>query len=71
MLNTPVRNWFRVSSDTVVKGATLVPSLVLAELFYKFHSFTVEFLAFAATWGALAFAVKAVSRLNWKTTFKP
>lgn len=25
-------------------------SLVLAELFYKFHSFTLECLAFLATW---------------------
>lgn len=41
-----------VRTDTLVKLATLVPALVLAENFYKFHSFTVEFAAFAATWAA-------------------
>lgn len=29
---------------------TLLLSLVIAELFYKFHSFTLEVLAFLATW---------------------
>jgi hypothetical protein len=29
---------------------TLLVSLVIAELFYKFHSFTLEALAFLATW---------------------
>ena len=28
----------------------LVASFVIAELFYKFHSFTLECLAFLATW---------------------
>jgi hypothetical protein len=29
-------------------------SFVIAELFYKFHSFTLETLAFLATWYALS-----------------
>jgi hypothetical protein len=29
-------------------------SLVIAELFYKFHSFTLEVLAFLATWYVLS-----------------
>jgi hypothetical protein len=29
-------------------------SFVIAELFYKFHSFTLETLAFLATWTALS-----------------
>lgn len=29
---------------------TLVVSLLIAEFFYKFHSFTLECLAFLATW---------------------
>lgn len=29
-------------------------SLVIAELFYKFHSFTLETLAFLATWYVLS-----------------
>lgn len=31
-------------------------ALVLAEVFYKFHSFTLELLAFAATWCILSWA---------------
>ena len=31
----------------------LVGSLVIAELFYKFHSFTLESAAFLATWFVL------------------
>ena len=30
-------------------------SFLVAELFYKFHSFTLECLAFLATWYALSF----------------
>ena len=32
-------------------------SIVIAELFYKFHSFSLECLAFLATWGLLDFSV--------------
>lgn len=32
---------------------TLGASLIIAELFYKFHSFTMECLAFLATWYVL------------------
>jgi hypothetical protein len=27
-----------------------VPALILADIFYKFHSFTLECVAFLATW---------------------
>lgn len=37
-------------------------SLVTAELFYKFHSFTLEFFAFAATWYLLAAAQAKLRR---------
>jgi hypothetical protein len=33
--------------------AVILVSLVIAELFYKFHSFTLECLAFLATWYVL------------------
>lgn len=48
-------------------------ALVLAELFYKFHSFTLECLAFLATWyvlDALA-AVLLRDRLMVKTAPPP
>jgi hypothetical protein len=32
---------------------TVSASLIIAELFYKFHSFTLECMAFLATWFAL------------------
>lgn len=34
-------------------------SLVIAEVFYKFHSFTLECIAFLATW----YAIDALQRL--------
>ena len=38
-------------------------SLVIAELFYKFHSFTLECFAFLGTWYALDALLKALLRL--------
>ena len=42
---------------------SMVASLAIAELFYKFHSFTLEALAFLATWYALGSVVSVVTRL--------
>jgi hypothetical protein len=36
-----------------LQAPTLFVSFVIAELFYKFHSFTLECLAFLATWFVL------------------
>ena len=41
------------------QGPVLLISFVLAELFYKFHSFTLECVAFLATW----YVLDAASRL--------
>ena len=35
------------------QAPAIAGALVLAELFYKFHSFTLELLAFLATWFVL------------------
>jgi len=35
-------------------------SLVIAELFYKFHSFTLECTAFLATWYALSWLASRI-----------
>jgi hypothetical protein len=40
-------------------------SLLIAELFYKFHSFTLECIAFLATWYVLDGAITLLSRV-WK-----
>lgn len=40
-------------------------SLLIAELFYKFHSFTLEALAFLATWYAIsAISSRLLNRKN-------
>jgi hypothetical protein len=42
-----------------IQAPALIGALVIAEMFYKFHSFTLECLAFLATWGALDWMVNA------------
>jgi len=46
-----------ISREAVPAGV----ALVLAEVFYKFHSFTLELLAFAATWCGLSWAFGLVA----------
>jgi hypothetical protein len=48
---------------TLREGGALLIAFVIAEVFYKFHSFTLECAAFLATWyalGALASGVDAL-----------
>lgn len=40
----------------------ILVSLFVAELFYKFHSFTLECIAFLATWYILDAVVKFLSK---------
>ena len=46
----------------VAQAPALAASWLIAEMFYKFHSFTLELAAFLATWfvidGALSFAFR-------------
>lgn len=42
---------------------TLVASLLIAEFFYKFHSFTLECLAFLGTWYIIGGVVRWLSTL--------
>jgi hypothetical protein len=44
---------------------TLSLSLVIAEVFYKFHSFTLECLAFLATWYAIDLLFQLGKQLIW------
>jgi hypothetical protein len=39
-----------LNATTAVTLATLAVAFVIAEQFYKFHSFTLETIAFLATW---------------------
>jgi hypothetical protein len=43
-------------------------SLVIAETFYKFHSFTLECIAFLATWYLLDFAATSLASA-WNELF--
>lgn len=49
------------------QAPTLGGSLLVAELFYKFGSFSLEALAFLATWFVLDAALQAVARLRDET----
>jgi len=46
------------------QAPALLASFVIAELFYKFHSFTLECLAFLATWFVLD-AIVTTARNHW------
>lgn len=51
--NTGLRQWL------LVEAPSLTLSMIVAELFYKFHSFTLECMAFLVTW----FVVSYIARL--------
>jgi hypothetical protein len=42
------------------EAPAFLASFVIAEVFYKFHSFTLECAAFLATWYALSWAQSAL-----------
>jgi hypothetical protein len=42
-----------LNATTAVTLATLAVAFVIAEQFYKFHSFTLETITFLATWWVL------------------
>lgn len=51
-----------VRSLLVAEAPSLAISIVIAELFYKFHSFTLECIAFLATWAVVGLISNAVGR---------
>ena len=53
-------------TDLVIATLSLGSSIFLAEALYKFKSFTLECLAFLATWAILDFAFRGIARV-----FKP
>jgi hypothetical protein len=48
----------------VREAPAFVVSFLIAELFYKFHSFSLECLAFLATWYALSWVQSLVIRTD-------
>jgi hypothetical protein len=47
--------------QTLVAAPSLIAALLVTELFFKFGSFTLEFLGCCAVWGALYGAQSAVT----------
>ena len=44
------------------EGGSLMVSLFIAEIFYKFHSFTLECLGFLATWFVASYVTSLAQR---------
>ena len=61
-----------VSKGLLWKEApSLAISIVVAELFYKFHSFTLECLAFPLTWVAVSWSVNQLERVLRRDAIGP
>ena len=50
-----------VRQSLFAEAPSLAVSMVAAELFYRFHSFVFECLAFLATWVAVSYLVRLAS----------
>ncbi len=48
----------------LVEAPSLLSSMIIAETFYKFHSFTLECFAFLATWFGVSY-LSALIRGVW------
>ena len=48
----------------ISEGPCLLLSMLVAEAFYQFHSFSLEFLAMLATWLVLSYLVSSVRGLR-------
>ena len=59
MKNTDIRSLV-LADLTAVNAVSLAIAFVIAETFYKFHSFTLEAAAFLATWYVLRLVARAV-----------
>lgn len=61
-----------LSNLLITQAPALLASFIIAELFYKFHSFTLECLAFLITWFIVDAVITAVrSRLNKSSESSP
>jgi hypothetical protein len=50
----------------LVEAPSLAVSVVCAELFYKFHSFSLECMAFLATWLAVSYVATQLSEAGFR-----
>lgn len=60
---TKVRSFLAplLTLERAIDGATLATSLVIADQLYLFHRFTLEALAFLATWYVLRAAARYIA----------
>jgi hypothetical protein len=58
---TLIRN-LKSKSSVMVEAPSCLASFIIAEVFYKFHSFTLECIAFLATWLVLSTALSWITR---------
>lgn len=56
----------------LVEGPSFFLSLMVAEIFYKFHSFTLECVAFLATWFAASWMLSSARSavVSWQSGAK-
>ncbi len=59
MRNTTDIRALVLSDLSAINVVTVSVAFVIAEMFYKFHSFTLEAAAFLATWYVLRIAARA------------
>ena len=53
------------------QGPVLLIAFILAEMFYKFHSFTLECIAFLVTWYVLDAVLNVVMKLFQRPALQP
>lgn len=62
----------RSRSGLALRLPGLLLAFLIAELFYKFHSFVLECAAFLMTWLVLDWAAERIAAvLRWRTTAGP
>ncbi len=62
---TLLRN-FTLRDLLIGEAPGLIAALAIAELFYKFHSFLLETVAFLVTWVVLSFALRLILPARWQ-----
>jgi hypothetical protein len=58
---TLIRNW-RLRESLLAEMPSFIASLFIAEVCFKFHSFTLECACFLATWAALGAILSRATR---------
>ena len=70
--NEPLRKQVAADAKTILttQALTLLPALLITQLFYHWKSFLLEFLGFLVTWLVIDFVVSSLLDL-WRKERKP